>query len=206
MERRPLDPKDEKVLEYLKKYITKYGYPPTVREICKALNITSTATAHYTLNRLQAYGYIRKVDNHKRALEIVNEYSDFPKKELVEVPLVGKITAGAPITAIENIEDVFPLPLDMFASGELFLLTVKGDSMINAGILDGDKIVVRKQSIANNGEIVAVLIDGEATVKRFYMDNTNRYIKLMPENDKYEPIIVEEAEILGLVVGLIRKY
>ena len=109
---------------------------------------------------VQAYGYIKKVDNHKRAIEILNEYSDFPKKEMVDVPLVGKITAGAPITAIENIEEVFPLPLDMFASGELFMLTVKGDSMINAGILDGDIIVVRKQSIANNGEIVAVLIDG----------------------------------------------
>lgn len=204
MDRKELDPKDEKVLEYLKRYSTKYGYPPTVREICKALNITSTATAYYSLNRLQMCGYIKKVDNHKRAIEILNEFSDFPKKEMVDVPLVGKITAGVPITAVENIEDVFSLPNDMFANGDLFLLTVSGDSMINAGILDGDKIVVRRQSIANNGEIVAVMIDGEATVKRFYMDA--RYIRLQPENDKYEPIIVEEAEVLGLVVGLIRRY
>jgi len=204
MDRKELDPKDEKVLEYLKRYSTKYGYPPTVREICKALNITSTATAYYSLNRLQLYGYIKKVDNHKRAIEILNEFSDFPKKEMVDVPLVGKITAGAPITAVENIEDVFSLPTDMFANGDLFLLTVSGDSMINAGILNGDKIVVRRQSIADNGEIVAVMIDGEATVKRFYMDS--RYIRLQPENDKYEPIIVEEAEVLGLVVGLIRRY
>ena len=204
MDRKELDPKDEKVLEYLKRYSTKYGYPPTVREICKALNITSTATAYYSLNRLQLYGYIKKVDNHKRAIEILNEFSDFPKKEMVDVPLVGKITAGAPITAVENIEDVFSLPTDMFANGDLFLLTVSGDSMINAGILNGDKIVVRRQSIADNGEIVAVMIDGEATVKRFYLDS--RYIRLQPENDKYEPIIVEEAEVLGLVVGLIRRY
>lgn len=203
-DRKQLDSKDELVLDYLKKYSTKYGYPPTVREICKALKITSTATAYYSLNRLQFYGYIKKVDNHKRAIEILNEYSDFPKKELLDIPLVGKITAGVPITAVENIDDVFPLPNDLFCNGELFLLTVSGDSMINAGILNGDKIVVRKQSTANNGEIVAALIDGEATVKRFYMDHRN--IRLQPENDKYQPIIVEEAEILGLVVGLIRNY
>jgi repressor LexA len=204
MDRKELDPKDEKVLAYLKRYSTKYGYPPTVREICKALNITSTATAYYSLNRLQLYGYIKKADNHKRAIEIINEYSDFPKKEMQDIPLVGKITAGVPITAVENIEDVFPLPNDMFSDGELFLLTVSGDSMVNAGILNGDKIVVRKQSFVNNGEIVAVMIDGEATVKRFYMES--KHIRLQPENDKYDPIIVEEAEVLGLVVGLIRRY
>lgn len=204
MDRRELDPKDEKVLDFLKRYSTKYGYPPTVREICKALNITSTATAYYSLNRLQYYGYIKKVDNHKRAIEILNEFSDFPKKETVDIPLVGKITAGTPITAVENVEDVFPLPNDLFSDGELFLLTVSGDSMINAGILDGDKIVVRKQSVVNNGEIVAAMIDGEATVKRFYMDQN--HIRLQPENDKYDPIIVEDVEILGLVVGLIRRY
>ncbi|HEY8389440.1 MAG TPA: transcriptional repressor LexA [Clostridia bacterium] len=204
MDRRELDPKDEKVLDFLKRYSTKYGYPPTVREICKALNITSTATAYYSLNRLQYYGYIKKVDNHKRAIEILNEFSDFPKKETVDIPLVGKITAGTPITAVENVEDVFPLPNDLFSDGELFLLTVSGDSMINAGILDGDKIVVRKQSVVNNGEIVAAMIDGEATVKRFYMEQN--HIRLQPENDKYDPIIVEDVEILGLVVGLIRRY
>lgn len=202
--RKPLDEKDEKVLEYLKKYSTKYGYPPTVREICKALNITSTATAYYSLNRLQYLGYIKKVDNHKRAIEILNEYSDFPKKELIDVPLVGKITAGVPITAVENVEDVFSIPADLFSDGELFFLTVSGDSMINAGIFDGDKIVIRKQETANNGQIVAAMIDGEATVKRLYLEKG--HIRLQPENDAYEPIIVDNAQILGIVVGLIRSY
>lgn len=204
-ERKNLEPKEARILSYLKKYIAKNSYPPTVREICKALNITSTATVYYSLNRLQYYGYIRKSDNHKRAIEILSEFSDFPKKDLIEIPLVGKITAGEPITAVENIEDVYPLPEDLFGEGELFLLNVSGDSMIQAGIHSGDKIVIRKQATADNGEIAAVMVDGKATVKRFYREKG--HIRLQPENDALQPIIVEggEVEILGIAAGLIRK-
>ncbi|MDR3318143.1 MAG: transcriptional repressor LexA [Clostridiales bacterium] len=198
-----LSPKESKILNYLTDFLEENHYPPSVREICKAVGINSTATVYSYLNKLQSKGYIKKTDNKKRAMEVLREYSSFPKKREKSIPLVGKITAGEPILAVENIEDVYTLPSELFSSGELFMLNVQGESMINAGIFNGDKIIVRKQSTAENSEIVAAMIDGNATVKRFYKEAN--HIRLQPENDAMTPIIVDEAEILGVIVGLIRK-
>jgi len=191
--------KSAQILNYLQDFFDENGYPPSVREICKAVGAKSTATVFNYLNDLQDKGYIRKADNKKRALEILSS----SKKPTKNIPLVGKITAGEPIEAQENIEDVYALPAELFSSGELFMLRVQGESMILAGIYDGDKIIVRKQESADNGQIVAAMIDGEATVKRFYKES--KHIRLQPENDTMSPIITKNAEILGVVVGLIRK-
>lgn len=198
-----LDSKLEGVLKYISDYCGRNGYPPAVREIGKALNIPSTATVYYYLKELEESGYIRKPANRKRALEIIKgEYA--ASHEMVKIPLIGKITAGKPIDAIEDYEDTYPLPAGLFARGELFMLRVKGDSMIDAGIQDGDKIVLKRQSVADNGQIVAALMDGEATVKRFYKMQNN--YRLHPENKRYEDIIVSDVDILGILVGLIRTY
>jgi repressor LexA len=203
-----LTQRDQKILDYLRKYFDENNFPPSVREICHAVGINSTATVFTRLNKLEELGFIKKADGKKRAMEILN--SDrlgriMPKKAQKNIPLIGKIAAGTPISAIENIEDTYTLPAELFSSGELFMLKVQGNSMINAGIFDGDKIIVRKQETADNGEIVAAMIDGEATVKRFYLEKSQ--VRLQPENDALSPIIAPagDVSILGVVVGLIRR-
>ena len=193
-----IDVKLNELYNYVKNYQEENGFPPTVRDICNDLQIKSTATAHYYLEKLSSKGLITKNGDKKRAISINN------RKNAFEVPLIGTVTAGTPILAVENLEDYYPLPQEFNTGETLFMLKVKGDSMINAGIFDGDKIVVKKQETASNGDIVVALIDDSATVKRFYKENGK--IVLHPENDLLEDIVVDSALILGVVVGLTRKF
>jgi len=197
-----------KILNYLKYQLQNKGYPPSVREICHAVDLKSTSTVHGHLTKLEEKGYIRKDPTKPRAIEILHSDSnqDFKlQKEIINVPIIGKVTAGEPILAVENIEDTFPLPVDFVDSKnhEIFILKIKGDSMIDAGIFDGDFIVVSQQSTANNGDIVVALLDDEATVKRFFKEKTQ--IRLQPENKSMDPIYTSKASILGRVVGVYRK-
>ncbi len=192
-----IDEKLKIVYAYVENYIANNGYPPTVRDICSDLNVKSTATAHSYLNRLSERGLIKKAEDKKRALSVNQQISR-------GVPLIGTVTAGTPIFATENYEDYYTLPKEFNANEDTFILRVKGDSMINAGILHGDKIVVKKQETAENGDIAVVLIDDSATVKRFYKKGGK--IVLHPENDAYSDIILDDAIILGVVEGLIRKF
>ena len=208
-----LSNREKSILRFIEKQLMSVGYPPSVREICKAVGLSSTATVHGYLSKLEEKGYIKKQDKKGRTLRLLKGSSGEPKKtstkdfytqkELVEVPVIGKITAGAPILAVENITDTFPIPVDFVGNSESFMLTVRGESMIEAGILDGDYILIRKQNNANNGEIVVALIDDEATVKTFYKEKD--YIRLQPENSAMDPIIVPNCEILGKVCGVFRK-
>ena len=194
--------KEEELLNFIRNHQEEFGYPPTVREMCRAIKVSSTSTISYYLNKLENNGLIKKSPNKNRALEIVGETINF--SDYVKIPMVGKITAGEPILAVENTEEYFLESPSLFRGDGLFILTVSGESMINAGIFDGDKIVIRQQSSAENGEIVAALIDGMATVKRFYKED-GRY-RLQPENDAMGPIYTDHVEILGKVIGLIRKF
>ena len=194
--------KEEELLNFIRNHQEEFGYPPTVREMCRAIKVSSTSTISYYLNKLENNGLIKKSPNKNRALEIVGETINF--SDYVKIPMVGKITAGEPILAVENTEEYFLASPSLFRGDGLFILTVSGESMINAGIFDGDKIVIRQQSSAENGEIVAALIDGMATVKRFYKED-GRY-RLQPENDAMGPIYTDNVEILGKVIGLIRKF
>ncbi|ATW24252.1 transcriptional repressor LexA [Candidatus Formimonas warabiya] len=193
------------ILEYIKKELKKKGYPPSVREIGEAVGLSSSSTVHGHLNVLEQKGYLRRDPTKPRAIEITDGSGNVNiLKEMINVPILGKITAGQPILAMENIEDNFPVPLDFIqANNDLFMLNVSGDSMVEAGILDGDYVIIEKVTYARNGDIVAALLDEEATVKRFFKENG--YIRLQPENRFMEPIIVEDAKILGRVVGLFRK-
>ncbi len=193
-----IDAKLEKVLTFVKRYQMENGFPPSVREICSALNIKSTATAHYYLAKLEKQGHISKNANKNRAIILADSL------EYVSVPLVGTVTAGTPILAVENLDGYYPLPPELAEEENSFLLQVKGDSMIEAGILDGDKIICKKTQTAENGEIVVALLDDSATVKRFFKRNGK--IILHPENERLSDIVVDEAYILGKVTGLIRKY
>ena len=202
--------REKAILSFIEKQINLYQYPPSVREIGKAVGLSSTATVHGYLAKLESKGYIRKESQKGRTLRVVqdDEVIRKPKdvytgKEMVDVPVVGKITAGAPILAVENITDTFPIPLDFVGNSESFMLTVRGESMIEAGILDGDFILVKQQNTAENGEIVVALIEDEATVKTFYKENN--YIRLQPENSTMAPIIVPDCKILGKVAGVFRK-
>lgn len=194
--------KEEELLNFIRNHQEEFGYPPTVREMCRAIKVSSTSTISYYLNKLENNGLIKKSPNKNRALEIIGETINF--SDYVKIPMVGKITAGEPILAVENTEEYFLASPSLFRGDGLFILTVSGESMINAGIFDGDKIVIRQQSSAENGEIVAALIDGMATVKRFYKED-GRY-RLQPENDAMGPIYTDHVEILGKVIGLIRKF
>ena len=196
-----LNEKLSRVLNYLRNYIEENGFPPTVREICSELEIKSTATVYSYLERLKELGYLKKSRAKNRALEVV----DKKKASFKTVPLVGRVTAGTPILAEENIEDSFPIPARYVGKGNHFMLMVKGDSMIEAGIFDGDYILVQQKQTANNGEIVVAMVDGfesEATVKTFYKENG--HIRLQPENQNMSPIIVKDVKILGLVKGVFR--
>jgi repressor LexA len=194
--------KQKEILEYLKSQIINKGYPPAVREICEAVNLKSTSSVHSHLETLEKNGYIRRDPSKPRAIEIIDDEFNLTRRELVNVPIVGTITAGQPILAVENIESYFPIPSEYMPNEDTFMLKVKGNSMINAGIFDGDKILVQKQSVAKNGDIVVALIDDEVTVKTFYKESG--YYRLQPENDTMEPIIVSDLSILGKVIGLFR--
>jgi len=199
-----LSKKQIEVLEFIKKELATKGYPPSVREICEAVNLKSTSTVHGHLEKLEKKGYIRRNPTKPRAIEVLDSNSYiFSKKEIVELPIVGKVTAGQPILAQENIEDTLPIPIDFVGNNDSFILVIKGDSMIDAGILDGDYVIVQKQSYANNGDIVVALLDDEATVKRFYKEKN--YFRLQPENPNYEPIITDKLSIIGKVIGVLRK-
>ena len=193
------------ILEYLKDCILKKGYPPAVREICEAVKLKSTSSVHAHLETLEEKGYIRKDPTKPRAIEILDDTFNLSRRELVNVPIVGAVSCGAPILANENIEGYFPVPPEYLHNKETFMLKVKGDSMINAGIFHGDLVLVEKANTAKNSDIVVALIEDSATVKTFYKENG--YIRLQPENDSMDPIIVEgDMSILGKVIGLFRTF
>ncbi|GFN36483.1 transcriptional repressor LexA [Tepidimicrobium xylanilyticum] len=194
------------ILHFIKSQIQKNGYPPSVREICKGVNLKSTSTVHRHLEKLETKGYIRKDPTKPRAIEVLDKEEDslFTSKKTVDVPILGKVTAGQPILAVEHIEDTFPVPIEIAERGPLFMLKIQGDSMVDAGILDGDYVLVKQQNDAINGDIVVALLGDEATVKRFYKEKD--YIRLQPENEAMSPILAKEVTILGKVIGLYRKF
>ena len=210
-----LNQREKAIVKFIEKQIKKNGYPPSVREIGEAVGLKSTATVHTYIAALERKGYVKKENQKGRTLRLLkggsteNEKQEsfdkdfYSNREMVNVPIVGKITAGEPILAVENITDTFPIPLDFVGNSESFMLVVRGESMIEAGILSGDYILVRKQNTATNGEIVVALIEDEATVKTFYKEKD--HIRLQPENSTMEPIIVPNCEILGKVTGVFRK-
>lgn len=198
-----LSAKQAEILEFMKSEILKKGYPPTVRDICEAVNLKSTSSVHSHLETLEKNGYIRRDPTKPRAIEILDENFYNTRCEVATVPVVGRVAAGEPILAVENVDSYFPIPTDMLSNRETFILVVKGESMINMGIYDGDYIVVEQCNTANNGDVVVALVDDSATVKRFYKENG--HYRLQPENDYMDPIIVDHVEILGKVTGLYRK-
>lgn len=200
--KKPRGDNQAKILAFIKSEIQEKGYPPSVREICDAVGLKSTSTVHGHLQRLQKKGLIHRDAMKPRAMEVLGDPS-FSRQEMVQVPVIGRVAAGLPILAQENVEDHLMLSADFLGDGEHFSLRVRGDSMVNAGILEGDYLIVRKQPHANNGDIVVALIDDEATVKRYYKENG--HFRLQPENDYMDPIIVEELSILGRVTSLVRR-
>ncbi|NLM51908.1 MAG: transcriptional repressor LexA [Firmicutes bacterium] len=199
-----LTPRQRQILEYIRREVKLKNYPPSVREIGEAVGLSSSSTVHAHLAKLEEKGFIRRDPSKPRAIELLQEEPEtFFVPEVIQVPIVGQVTAGQPILAEENIEDYFPLPKMMVHGDNVFMLQVRGDSMINAGILDGDYVIVRQQYQANNGEIVVAMLDGEATVKRFY--KAEDHVVLKPENDLYEPIRSPEVRIIGKVIGVFRS-
>ena len=194
--------KQQEILEYIKSEILNRGFPPAVREICEAVNLKSTSSVHAHLEALEKNGYIRRDATKPRAIEIIDDNFNLTRREVVNVPIIGQVAAGQPLLAVENIENYFPIPTEFMPNAETFMLKVKGDSMINAGIFNGDKILVQKQSDAQNGDIVVALVDDSATVKTFYKEDGP--FRLQPENDTMDPIIVNECSILGKVFGIMR--
>jgi len=198
-----LTKRQREILGYVMDNMRERGYPPSVREIGAALGLTSSSTVHSHLAALEKKGFIHRDPSKPRAIEILKDGASQPPKRVVNVPVLGRIAAGQPIFAEENVEDVFPLPRDFVREDASFILRVRGDSMIEAGIHDGDYLVVRQQSTANNGEIVAAMIGDEATVKRYYRERD--HIRLQPENSTMTPIISREATVLGKAIALIRR-
>lgn len=196
--------KQQEILDFIKSEILHKGYPPAVRDICEAVHLKSTSSVHSHLETLEKNGYIRRDPTKPRAIEIIDENFYMLRHEVVNVPLVGTVAAGQPILAAENIESYFPIPAEYMPNAETFMLKVKGDSMINVGIYDGDQIIVEQQSTAKNGDIVVALVDDSATVKTFYKENG--HYRLQPENDSMNPIIVDEVTILGKVFGIFRLF
>lgn len=194
--------KQREILEYIKQEILNKGYPPAVREICEAVHLKSTSSVHSHLETLEKNGYIRRDPTKPRAIEIIDDNFNLTRREVVNVPIIGQVAAGQPLLAVENIENYFPIPTEFMPNAETFMLKVKGDSMINAGIFNGDKILVQKQSDAQNGDIVVALVEDSATVKTFYKEDG--HFRLQPENDTMDPIIVNECSILGKVFGIMR--
>lgn len=196
--------KQREILEYIKQEILNKGYPPAVREICEAVNLKSTSSVHSHLETLEKNGYIRRDPTKPRAIEIIDDNFNLTRREVVNVPILGRVAAGEPLLAVENIENYFPIPMEIMPNTETFMLHVKGESMINAGIFDGDQILVQKQSSAQDGDIVVALVEDSATVKTFYKENG--YIRLQPENDTMDPILVKDCTILGKVFGVFRIF
>lgn len=199
-----LNQKEMEILFFIKKIIETQGFSPTVREICKGVGLKSPSSVHGYLERLEAKGYIEKSAMKNRTVIIKNQDSDMmlAKKQTVDIPIIGRVAAGSPIFASENIEDTFPIPTSLTENKDLFMLKVFGDSMINIGILDGDYVLIEKRSTAKNGDVVLALIDDSATIKRFFKEEKN--YRLQPENDNMDPIITNNLEILGHVIGLYR--
>jgi len=196
--------KQREILEYIKQEILNKGYPPAVREICEAVDLKSTSSVHSHLETLEKNGYIRRDPTKPRAIEIIDDNFNLTRREVTNVPIIGNVAAGQPLLAVENIENYFPIPVELLPNAETFILNVKGESMINAGIYDGDQILVQKQSDARNGDMVVALVDDSATVKTFYKENG--HIRLQPENDTMDPIIVNDCQILGKVFGVFRIF
>lgn len=194
--------KQSEILEYIKSEILQRGYPPAVREICEAVNLKSTSSVHSHLETLEKNGYIRRDPTKPRAIEIIDDTFNLTRRDMVQVPIIGRVAAGEPLLAQENIEEYFPIPSDFMPNNETYMLKVKGESMINAGILDGDFVLVEKKSTADNGDMVVALVEDGATVKRFYKEEG--VYRLQPENDHMDPIIVQEVSILGKVIGVFR--
>ena len=196
--------KQSQILEYIKSEILNKGYPPSVRDICQAVNLKSTSSVHSHLETLEKNGYIRRDPTKPRTIEIIDDNFNLVRREVVNVPMVGTVAAGQPILAIENIDNYFPIPSEYMPNEETFMLKVKGESMINAGILDGDNILVKRQNTAKNGDMVVALVEDSATVKTFYKENG--HIRLQPENDYMDPIFLPDVEIIGKVFGVFRFF
>lgn len=202
---RSSEDKQIEIYEFIKEQIIEKGYPPSVREICKGVGLSSTSSVHGHLSKLEKKGLIRRDSTKPRTIEILKE--PIVPKEMVNIPILGKVTAGTPILAVENIEDTFPISLNFIPSNkDLFMLNVYGESMVDAGILNGDLAIIEKTNIAKNGEIVVALIDNEVTLKRFFKED--KHIRLQPENKNMEPIILEDniVSIVGKLVGIFRRY
>lgn len=199
-----ITPKQEEILNYIKNEILERGFPPAVREICQAVHLKSTSSVHSHLESLEKNGYIRRDPTKPRAIEILDESFNMMRREMVNVPIVGTVAAGQPILAEQNIDSYFPIPAEYMPKEPSFILKVKGESMINAGIMDGDSVLVKQQSTAQNGDMVVALIEDSATVKTYYKEND--HYRLQPENDTMEPIIVDDVQILGKVFGIFRFF
>lgn len=197
--------KQQEILDYIKNEILNRGFPPAVREICEAVHLKSTSSVHSHLEALEKNGYIRRDATKPRAIEIIDDNFNLARREVVNVPLVGTVAAGQPILAVENIETYFPVPAEFMPNEQSFMLRVKGDSMVNAGIFDGDQVLVKQQTSAKNGDIVVALVEDSATVKTFYKEDG--YYRLQPENDYMDPILVQDnLQILGKVFGVFRFF
>ena len=194
--------KQQEILEYIKSQILERGFPPAVRDICEAVHLKSTSSVHSHLETLEKNGYIRRDPTKPRAIEILDDSFNFMRREMVNVPIVGRVAAGEPLLAEQNIENYFPIPMEYMPNKQTFMLKVQGESMINAGILDGDYVLVEERETTCDGEMVVALIEDGATVKTFYKEEEN--IRLQPENDTMEPIIVSDCTVLGKVIGVFR--
>ena len=194
--------KQQEILEYIKSQILQKGYPPSVREICEAVHLKSTSSVHAHLETLEKNGYIHRDPTKPRTMEICDDSFNLTRREMVNVPIVGQVAAGEPIFAEQNIESYFPIPAEVMPNAPTYMLKVKGESMINAGILDGDYVLVKQQEVARNGEMVVALVDDSATVKTFYKEDG--HFRLQPENDTMDPIIVPEVSVMGKVIGVFR--
>lgn len=197
--------KQQEILDYIKNEILNRGFPPSVREICEAVHLKSTSSVHSHLETLEKNGYIRRDPTKPRAIEIVDDNFNLTRREVVNVPLVGTVAAGQPLLAVENVETYFPIPAEMMPNNQTFMLKVRGESMVNAGVLDGDYVLVEMCSTARNGDMIVALVEDSATVKTFYKEDN--HIRLQPENDYMEPIIVDgDIRILGKVIGVMRFF
>ncbi len=197
-----ITPKQQQILEYIKAQILEKGYPPAVREICKAVGLKSTSSVHSHLESLEKNGYIRRDPTKPRAIEILDDEFQVGRREMISVPVLGKVAAGEPLLAVDHIEEYYPVPADYMPKESCFMVTVKGDSMINMGIYDGDLLMVKQQNTAENGDVVVALLNDSVTVKRFYKED--HHYRLQPENDAMDPIIVDDCMILGKVYALYR--
>ena len=199
-----ISPKQQEILEYIKSQILERGFPPAVRDICEAVHLRSTSSVHSHLETLEKNGYIRRDPTKPRAIEILDDSFNFLRREMVNVPIIGRVAAGEPLLAQQNIEEYFPIPVEYMPNKQTFMLKVKGESMINAGILDGDMVLVEQRQTAHDGEIIVALVEDGATVKTLYREEG--IIRLQPENDTMDPIIVKDCQILGKVFGVFRFY